>query len=469
MTTVANKKELHELGATEMAERIRDGSLSVIEIAEALIARIKKHDSAIQAFSYFDVEGILNEAKELDDEAKAGRFRGPLHGVPFGIKEQFLLEGIPTRANWTDPEPDVAEYTATVVERLRDSGALLLGKLYMTGPGVMPPTRNPFNIEHTPGGSSSGSGAAVGSRFVPFAMAEQSGGSGIRPAAYCGISALKPTFGRNPVRGMFIMSYSNDFPCIIATTIADVATIFAITSGYDPRDPTSLALPPAEPVIDVASMAPPRIGVVRNFFPELTSPEVNACIEASASKLAAAGAIVEDFMLPDDFGMIWQIATLIGVEGWTHKARERAEKFRAGETKYSLGGSSVTKSTHRYGTNTLGALGEILPATYYIQAQRIRRWLRDRTDDSMSKYDAILMATAPEPAPRDLTTSGDQHLCNPWSKLGNPAISIPGGLAANGMPIGLQFVAPTLRDENLLATGAWCQDVLGLLPVPELP
>ena len=160
----------------------------------------------------------------------------------------------------------------------------------------MPPTRNPWNLEYSPGGSSSGSGAAVGARFVPFAMSEQTGGSGIRPAAYNGVSGLKPTFGRNSRFGMFTLSYSQDHACIIATTVADIAPGVRRDGRLRPQGPH---LPPRRRLEGRGTLTKaPKIGVVRNFFPEMTEPEMQACIEAAARKLAAAGAEVVDFYLP---------------------------------------------------------------------------------------------------------------------------------------------------------------------------
>src|SRR5690606_25686745 len=265
----------------------------------------------------------------LDEEARAGKFGGPLHGVPFGIKEQFALAGVPTRVDYKDRASPLGAADATVLERIRSAGGLLIGKTYMVGASGTPPSRNPWDLERTPGGSSSGSGAAVGARFVPFSLSEQTGGSGIRPAAYCGVSGFKPTFGRNSRRGMFIMSYSHDYPCIIGTTMEDIARVFAVTSGYDELDPTSLPLPPATPVIDVANMKPPKIGVVRNFYPELQEPVINEAIETAAGKLKDAGATVTDVYLPEEFAWVWKALPIMGVEGYTNNARQRAEKIRS--------------------------------------------------------------------------------------------------------------------------------------------
>lgn len=466
MTTVAEKHELFELGVGEMAAGIREGTISVVALAEALLARIKTYDGAIKAFSYMDVEAIMNTAKELDDEAKAGKFRGPLHGVPFGIKEQFDYAGAPTRLDYTDPKSRVATEDATVITKLKEAGALPFGKLYMVGDAGTPPTRNPWNTEYTPGGSSSGSGAAVGARFLPFALSEQTGGSGIRPAAYCGISALKPTFGRNSRFGMANLSFSNDYPCIIGTTIADVAKVFAITSGYDPRDFSSVQAPPATPIIDVASMKAPKIGIVRNFFPELTEGYMNAAIEEAGKKLAAAGATVVDFMLPAEFGKVWKTAAIIGgSEKAALDARANAEKIRTGGTVALLRPAATTAVA---GGSVRGDITRLIPGHYYVHALRVKRWLRDMTEKSLEGFDAILMATAPGAAPHDPRISGDASLCVPWSQLGQPAISIPGGFSPEGMPLGLQLVAQTMQDEALLATGAWCEEALGRLPIPTL-
>lgn len=467
MTAIVEKKELYELGVEEMAAGIASGEISVIELAETLLARIKKYDGVLQSFSYMDVEGVMNEAKELDDEAKAGKFRGPLHGVPFGIKEQFLLKGVPTRGDWKDANSPVAEYDATQAVRLRAAGGLLMGKLFMTGPSGTPPTRNPWNPEYSPGGSSSGSGAAVGARFVPFTMSEQTAGSGIRPAAYNGVAGFKATYGRNSRFGMFQMAYSHDHACIIAPSIPDVAKVFRSTSGYDPLDPSSLNLPPSEVAIDVANTRPPKIGIVRNFFPELQQDEMNAAIDAAAKKLADAGATVVDMTLPEEFGMAWPNWMLVmGCEQTVIHANEDGATLRAGKEIPFGPMKAVTFQTKFMGLSR--AVTPLIPATYYLHAQRVRRWLRAKVDETLGEYDAVMMATAPGAAPKGLETSGDPTLLIPWSHLGNPTTSIPGGLNSEGMPLGLQLAAPNLADDALLQTSAWCENVIGRLPAPEL-
>jgi aspartyl-tRNA(Asn)/glutamyl-tRNA(Gln) amidotransferase subunit A len=457
--------EIFELGVTELAAAIKDGTLTPTEIAETLLARIEQYDDQVKSFSHLDREAVLAEAKVLTEEAAAGKLRGPLHGVPFGIKEQFLLEGVPTLGEWKDTSPEVATYTATIVTRLKDAGALLFGKLYMVGIGGSgtPPTRNPWNLEATPGGSSSGSGAAVGARFVPFALSEQTAGSGLRPGAYCGVSAFKPTYGRNPRDGMFQLVYSTDHACIIGTTIADVAAVFASTSGVAASDPSSVGDPA---VLEPALTAPPKIGVLRNFFPEMIQPEMNAAIDAATEKLRAAGAEVVDFELPEEFGIVYPLNMLVGTSEAAVINMHAEEKRAAKGITPSPKPPAIMQS--KFMGRPGGPLPGFVPATYYLQAQRVRRWLADTVDESMAGFDAILTATAPGAAPFDPSNSGDPTLLQPWSTLGSPTASIPAGLDANGMPLGLQLISPRMTDEHLLATSVWCEDVIGRLPVPAM-
>jgi aspartyl-tRNA(Asn)/glutamyl-tRNA(Gln) amidotransferase subunit A len=460
--------DIPTLTAGQMADAIRSGELTPTQIVEVLLERIDGHDEKTRAFSHLDREEVLAEAKLLAQEAASGKFRGPLHGVPFGVKEQFLLEGVPTLGDFSDPSPETAAYTATVVTRLKDAGAIVMGKTFMTGPAGHPPSRNPWNTAHTPGGSSSGSGAAVGARYVPFALSEQTGGSGIRPAAYCGVSGLKPTYGRNSRYGMFQLVYSTDHPCIIATDITEVERIFSVTAGHDPLDPSSR--PDAAYTGKVELTGPPKIGVVRNFFPELQDDEMNDAIQQAADQMAAAGAEVVDFLLPEDWMIVWANQSLVAMaEGGVLSMKideRRAEKGLPHRSTYP----KAMESRAKFG-GTKKELGDLLPATYYLQAQRVRRWYQEKMTKALEGYDAILMATAPGQAPKQQPPiAGDDSLLRPWSHLGNPAISIPAPvLSADGMPLGLQLVGRMMEDEHLLAVGAWAQGVLGTLPAPELP
>ncbi len=440
---------LHELGVRAMAEAVVKGELTPTDLAEAALQRIAAVDPRVQAWSYLDAERARREAAELTAEATADRLRGPLHGVPVGIKDEFHVQGMPTgmRGPGAPPEPE----DATPVARLRAAGAIILGKLHMPVGGVMPPTRNPWNLEHTAGGSSSGSGAAVAARMVPVALGEQTGGSTLRPAAFCGVAGLKPTFGRISRYGCYPFTWSFDHPGIIGLTIEDIALVLSVVAGADPRDRASLPDPPPPAVLQKLSK-PPRIGVVSNFYPERTEPVMRAAIEGAAERLGQAGANVRDLPLPEEFGLTWHVHRVIfDVEGAAFRARHAGETGRQSSVELREMAASL------------------VPAVYYLQAQRVRRWLHERIQGVFAEVDALLMAVAPGPAPKGLHSTGDASLQSPWSCLGYPALTVSGGLSPDGLPLGLQFVGRPRQDYELCQVGAWCEAALGRLPAPPLP
>lgn len=448
MTTT---QELFQLGVSEIAEAIAKGELSPSQVVESFISRIDALEGRVSAWSYLDIEGSRSQAAELTAEAAAGKLRGPLHGVPVGIKDEFHVQDMPTAMMGEGALPQNED--ATPVARLRAAGAIIMGKTFMPVEGKMPPTRNPWNLEHTAGGTSSGSGAAVGARMVPVALGEQTAGSNLRPAAYCGVSALKPTYGRISRFGCYPFAWSFDHVGIIGLSMQDIALVFSVIAGPDPKDPTTLALPVPPADIRVDGLRPPRIGVVRNFFPERTQPVMQDAIEKAVAGFREVGGEVQDIMLPKEFGLTWHAHKLIsGAEGATFNARRMAAGPRGG------GGFGFANRE----------LGSLIPSTYYLQAQRVRRWLHTHLQELFKDVDSLLMPTAPGPAPRGLETTGDASLLVPWSFLGYPAISVSGGLSPDGLPLGLQLVAAPLAEQSLLEVGAWCEKVLGQLPAPPL-
>ena len=443
---------LHELGVCSIAQKVATGELKPTDLVEALLSRITNFEDRVQAWSYLDREDVQAQATVLTAEAAAGKLRGPLHGVPVGIKDEFHVQGIPTgMRNLESPVPEPTD--ATPVARLRAAGAIIMGKTHMPVDGVMPPTRNPWNLDHTAGGTSSGSGAAVAARMVPVTLGEQSAGSNLRPAAYCGVDALKPTYGRISRFGCYPFAWSLDHVGIIGLNIEDMALVLSVIAGPDPLDPTTLQDSPPPAKLNMEEFTAPRIGVVRNFFPERAEPAMLESIERSATRLKEAGAELQDVVLPRDFALTWPVHRLImGSEGATFNA------FRS-----ALGGQAVTRAGMRDQRPA-----SLIPATYYLQAQRIRGWLRTQMLSSFWDVDALLMPAASGPAPKGLESTGDAFFLVPWSLLGYPSISINGGLSLEGLPLGLQFVASPKEDFRLLHVGAWCENVLGRLPVPPL-
>ena len=436
--------DVTQLTVSTLAGMVASGAATPSEILESYLTRLDEVEGKVHAWSHLDIEGARATAEVLTGEAAGGMLRGPLHGVPVGVKDEFHVEGMPTY--FADPDGRPQPEDATAVARLRAAGAIILGKTHMPIDGKLPPTRNPWNLGHTAGGTSSGSGAAVAARMVPIALGEQTFGSNLRPAAYCGLAGLKPTFGRIGRFGCYQFSYSHDHVGLIGLTMADLALVLSVIAGPDPRDRSSLPEPAPPADLSLAGMRPPRIGVVRNFFPERTQPVMQDAIDRSAARLREGGATVTDVLLPEDFGVVWMVHRLVGApEGATFRSR-----------KY-VGPNAVQPSVR-------DRIAEAIPATYYLQAQRIRHFFWESLQSLYEDVDALLMATAPGPAPEGLSSTGDATLLAPWSCLGYPAITLNGGLSPEGLPLGLQFAAPPLADHALLRTGAWCEQVIGRLP-----
>ena len=276
--------ELHELSVVEAAAQIREGTLSPVALAEALLTRIAALNGDLQAWVTIDRDAVLSAAREREAEVQRGDPLGLIHGVPVGLKDIFYTEGMLTACGSKVYADFVPEFDATSVANIKAAGGIIMGKAVTTefASSDPSPTRNPWNLEHTPGGSSSGSSAAVAARMVPAALGSQTGGSTCRPAAYNGIVGVKPTYGRISRYGVAPLSWSLDHVGILTRTVADAALMLTVLSGADDNDPGSLR----EPVPDFsAQMAehdrPPRIGLVRQYYRDYATPEMWAHTEAS--------------------------------------------------------------------------------------------------------------------------------------------------------------------------------------------
>jgi Asp-tRNA(Asn)/Glu-tRNA(Gln) amidotransferase A subunit family amidase len=284
--------------------------------------------------------------------------------------------------------------------------------------------------------------------MVPFAIGEQTVGSNLRPAAYCGVEALKPTYGRISRFGCLPFIWSLDHVGIIGLDMEDIALVLSVIAGPDSRDRSTLPLPAPDADLRLQAMPPPRIGLVRNFFPERTQPVMQEALESSARRFAAAGAEVADVLLPEEFSLTWKLRPLFDAEMHLFHSQQAAHFPQA----------------PRYAPKP----SDLVPATYYLQARRVRAWLIERMNTQLSDYDAVLMPVAPGPAPKGIETTGDASLLAPWSLLGLPALTVSAGLSPDGLPLGLQLIAASLRDHELMRTGAWCGQVLGRLAAPPL-
>ncbi len=428
------------LPAVETVAAVHARDIGVRELVDVTLDGISRVEPRLHAWAVLDREGALRQAELLDRRLTAGE-RLPLHGLPFGVKDIIDMAGLPTSAGFAPFQDRVPVRDAAIVARLRELGAIPLGKTHTTQFALADaaPTVNPYLVTHTPGGSSSGSGAAVGARMVPFALGTQTGGSVLRPAAYCGAVGFKPTFNWFPRDGVLPLAWSLDHLGLIARNVADTTLLFQALTGA-PSD-----TPPA-------SM--PRIGLLVDFV-ERAEPEIAAHVNDAANRLRQAGAVVEELHLPTDFEL------LLAVHGVIMQSEMAAVHME-----------QLARHRDDYGPllATEVDLGQLTPAVYDLKARRLRGKIRRELDTLLSTDDAWLLPTAAIQPPllKDGST-GNSSFQAPWSLLGTPSISLPTGMSAAGLPIGLQLVGRRGHDRALLATASWVEAMLGPIEPPGLP
>jgi len=439
-------RPLHRLNASAIAHMVASGELAVDEITRQTLARIRELDASIHAWIYLEPDGVLAEAATLHAEARAGNLRGPLHGVPVGIKDIYDVAGMPTRAGsnvLADAGP--AARDSAPVAMLRRAGALIVGKTATTEFASADParTRNPWNLEHTPGGSSSGSAAAVAAGMVPAAMGSQTAGSILRPASFCGVVGFKPSFGRIPRDGVLPFAWTLDTMGPLTRTVADARLLLRSLT------PSTWSLPDLE--TSPFGSHGPRVGFVPRLFQDRLDRSMRDMLSAAATRFQSAGAIVEEVALPADFETVLHAQHLIMI------TEAAAFHQRAFPGKLNLYGPRIRRMVE---------IGALVPATSYLNAQRVRRDLFDRISPLLARYDALLMPAAAGRAPESLDSTGDPAFNAPWTMFGTPAITLPGGNAVNGLPLGLQLVGMPGADEALLDVAEWCEQALGVAPPP---
>jgi aspartyl-tRNA(Asn)/glutamyl-tRNA(Gln) amidotransferase subunit A len=444
---------LHTLDALDAARAIREKVLSPVDLVEALLTRIDQVDARVQAWALVDRDGARATARQAADEAARGVFRGPLHGVPFGAKDIFYSAGLRTEGGSKVMADFVPDYDATAVARLKAAGAILLGKLHTTefATSDPAPTRNPWNLACTPGGSSSGSAAAVAARMIPLALGSQTIGSNVRPASYCGLVGLKPTFGRISTRGVMALSYTQDHVGLMARSVEDVALGLSITAGHDPDDPSSSRAPVPDYLASLTRRRAPRVAVLREFF-ERATPEVADITAQAVNRLARSGATVDEAKLPPSFRAAHAAAHVI----------TRCDTSSIHAERYAQ-----KADLYRPAIRASIELGMLIPGDLYVRALRIRRQFRREMSPLLERYDVLLTPTTPGPAPEGMAT-GDPQFQVPWSVSGLPSITVPCGFTTSGLPLGIQLVSGMFTEAALLATAAWCEDILGQAAEPTL-
>ncbi len=378
---------------------------------------------------------------------------GPFAGLLFGVKDIIDTADMPTENGALADRGRVPSRDAWVVERLRSLGGTVFGKTVTTEyawrhPGA---TVNPHDPAHTPGGSSSGSAAAVGAGIVPLALGTQTVGSVIRPAAYCGTVGFKPSYGAIPRTGVHPLSGSLDHVGLFARRVEDVAYALSLLAAASAGDPHGVPLPafsvdPAAGLRDaLPGAAPaPRLALLRtDRWDGVEAPQRDA-LDHAAARFRASGAAIHEITLPAEFARMWEWAQcVLSVEAAAiHRDRIATVPDRLSAT-----------------LKTLAAIGPTLPATEYVEALGQQRILRSRLSEVLSGFDAVLTVPATGTAPRGLDLTGDASLCAPWTYLGVPAVTLPAAIA-DGLPLGIQLVGRYREDLHLLRTAAWAEAAL---------
>ena len=421
-----------------MIEAMQAGLTTSVQIVETCLSRIDDRERELQAWVSVDREGALTTAAQRDRERAAGTIRGPLHGVPIGIKDIVDVANMVTGAGSplmaTGP---AAERDAELVALLRDAGAVILGKTVTTQFACFdpPPTRNPWNRAHTPGGSSSGSAAAVADGMCPVAIGSQTGGSITRPAAFCGVFGCKPTFGTVSVDGVVPIAQSLDHPGPIARSVEDLSIVLSVLQGAE----TSATR------VSQKETTPPRIGRLRGFHKELVDPELKASIDRALDTLMTAGCLVYDIDVPNGFDELTDNHRLIMAAGAAAWHRERFAEHR-----------------NDYGPCVASLIEEGLAAyaTDYIKAIEHQGLMSERMNALFSDGLDTLLTPATIGAAPDASSTGNPAMNAPWSYTGLPTVSLPIALSNDGLPLAIQLAGRLHGDGQLLEVSAFCERVV---------
>jgi len=434
--------DLHLLSASEAARLIRDGIISSEQLVESCLARIREVDPQVQAWAFFDADYALAQARSRDELRLSGRAIGPLHGVPIGLKDIFDTTDMPTECGSVLYTGRTPSRDATVTAMLRAAGAVIMGKTVTTEFAYFSPgkTRNPHNPEHTPGGSSSGSAAAVAASMVPLALGSQTNGSTIRPAAYCGVIGFKPTHGLISRHGALALSRTLDHVGLFANSLDDIAILAEQIAGYDENDPDTRPrahLPFAEITAEEPPL-PPMFAFIKTPHWQCADKETR---EGFAEIIEHLGSQVEEVELFPSAGDAWQ---------W-HQSIMSAEMAYNLEREWRIGGARLSEQLRAQ----IEGGREVRAAEYLDALGRIKLVNDSFTELFEQRYDAILTPAAPSVAPKGLASTGDPSFCTLWTFCGMPALSLPLLQSSSGMPLGVQLVGPRYGDARLLRTARW--------------
>jgi Asp-tRNA(Asn)/Glu-tRNA(Gln) amidotransferase A subunit family amidase len=434
-------KPMHTFSLIETLQGIRNRRFTSEAYTEALLARIASLDEDIRAWAWLRPSDAIQAAHLSDRHLWSGAEPGPLQGLPVGVKDIYATAGIPTEMGSPAFAGNVPGRSARLIERLEARGAFVMGKTVTTECAFYSPgkTRNPWNPLHTPGGSSSGSAAAVAAGFVPASLGTQTNGSIIRPAAFCGVVGFKPTQGLLPIDGALTFSHTLDQVGVFTRHVDDAAWLAASLAG----DGAWLS-----PSIGTRS-TPPRLVAVRTPVWEQAEEHARQNFSENIQTLRRGGADVEEVELPEIFGLAHRAIRTI-------MAAEAALNLEDLYLKQAPLISTTLKDFIAEGRDT--------GAVVYKQALKLRLVLNEELEHFLERYDALITPPTTGEAPATLEHTGNPCFCSIWSLCGVPAVTIPVGFGPRGLPLGLQIVGPAGKDDRALSAAHWCEGLFSFPP-----
>ncbi|OZE94933.1 amidase [Rhodococcus sp. 15-2388-1-1a] len=455
MSADSARDDLDPLAAsvTDIHRRVESGVLDPVAVVDAYLARIAEMDDDLESFVVVNASEARAVAERQRDSIRRGEPGGPMRGVPFAVKDLYDVEGIPTRSGSLASSDAPAQEDSETVARLRAADGIVLGKTttheYAYGVNT-PPTRNPWALDRVPGGSSGGSGASVAARLVPAAMGTDTGGSIRIPAALCGVTGMKATYGRISKRGVTVLSWTLDHAGPLTTTVADCATMLGVLAGHDPLDPysTAIEVPDFTAQLD-RGVRGLRLGVSERYFTDRLDPDVAAAFDTAVRILETAGATI----VPVRFDGVELCPDIVGVIASVEAA--------------SLHQARANERPDLFGSDVVDALrvGHLHSGVAYVDAQRARSVVLDGMHRMFGSVDALLSPTTATTAPpfgasrmalagKDIDIlNGLNALTVPANVTGMPALTVPAGFDSAGLPIGLQIMTPPFEEALALAVG----------------
>jgi Asp-tRNA(Asn)/Glu-tRNA(Gln) amidotransferase A subunit family amidase len=427
--------ELISLSASEAATEIARGAISAEDYTAACLERVTAVEPEVQAFAHLDPDHALAQARALDRQKAEGQRIGPLHGIPVGIKDIFDTADYPTEYGSPIFAGNRPGADCAAVRKLREAGAVILGKTVSTEFAYYHPgkTRNPRDLTRTPGGSSSGSAAAVAAGMVPLSIGSQTNGSMIRPASFCGVFGIKPTYGLISRAGALTLSRTLDHVGAYARSVEDLALILEVLVGQDPADPDTkaYAAPGFAAAVAEPSPLPPSFAFVRTPMWDKADAAARAAIEDFAKEVGA-----REVELPPDYASAWGALRAIMAVEMAHNLGPHLEKGEASQQ-----------------FRDLVAEGRSVTAVQYLAAKRdARRYAEGMMGIFEQVADAIITLPAGGVAPQGIGATGDPVFCTLWTLVGFPALNVPLLESSEGLPIGVQLIGAPGRDERLLRT-----------------